>query len=374
MQPSSALSRGVELVNPFTPTFGEVPPIFAGRQILLNELCRAYSSPARRPSLTLCVSGARGSGKTALLAAASQEAQARGWVVASTTALPGMLEDILERAREGASHLIDPPSGHQLTSVGIGQIVELGWSQPPTAPANWRSRMNSLLDVLAEQSVGLLITVDELQPELDEMVQLAAVYQHFVRENRRVGLLMAGLPFNVSRMLRHKSVSFLRRSESAFLGRLADTDVRDALRDTIEQGGRTVGEDALDRMTNAVGGFPYLLQLVGFKAWDQSPRNESISVGDATAGIEAAQRDMMERVLPATYDELSDGDVLFLEAMLEDPEVSSMGVIAQRLGKSSSYASQYKRRLLEQGVIGERRRGEVAFELPYMREFLLTRR
>lgn len=37
------------------------------------------------------------------------------------------------------------------------------------------------------------------------------------------------------------------------------------------------------------------------------------------------------------------------------------------MGVASNYASQYKRRLLEDGVIGERRRG---FDIPAFREFL----
>ena len=41
-----------------------------------------------------------------------------------------------------------------------------------------------------------------------------------------------------------------------------------------------------------------------------------------------------------------------------------------RMGVASNYASQYKRRLLEGGVIGERRRGLVGFDIPAFRELL----
>lgn len=49
--------------NPFTPSFGEVPLVMAGRGQLLSEFDRAFSSQARRPSLTSLISGARGTGK-----------------------------------------------------------------------------------------------------------------------------------------------------------------------------------------------------------------------------------------------------------------------------------------------------------------------
>ena len=44
--------------------------------------------------------------------------------------------------------------------------------------------------------------------------------------------------------------------------------------------------------------------------------------------------------------------------------------IASRMGVASNYASQYKRRLLGDGVIGERERGLVGFDIPAFREFL----
>ena len=45
--------------------------------------------------------------------------------------------------------------------------------------------MEDLLDLLAAHDLGLLITVDEVSPQVDEMVTLAATYQHFVIERRR---------------------------------------------------------------------------------------------------------------------------------------------------------------------------------------------
>ena len=44
--------------------------------------------------------------------------------------------------------------------------------------------------------------------------------------------------------------------------------------------------------------------------------------------------------------------------------------IAKRMGIASNYASQYKRRLLEDGVIGERGHGLVGFDVPAFKEFL----
>ena len=43
------------------------------------------------------------------------------------------------------------------------------------------------------------------------------------------------------------------------------------------------------------------------------------------------------------------------------------------MGVASNYASQYRARLVEQGIIGTRGRGKVAFDMPRFKEFLLSK-
>lgn len=82
---------------------------------------------------------------------------------------------------------------------------------------------------------------------------------------------------------------------------------------------------------------------------------------------------MEERVLSATYRELSAKDVEFLEAMLTDRRESRMGTIASRMGVSSGYAAKYKTRLLALGAIRQMGRGVVAFDMPGLRAYVVSR-
>ena len=85
-------------LNPFTPSFGEVPFILAGRDRLLREVNTAFARPNRSPELTMLISGARGTGKTALLARIAEDAVRNGWIAVTSIASPGMLEDIYQHA------------------------------------------------------------------------------------------------------------------------------------------------------------------------------------------------------------------------------------------------------------------------------------
>lgn len=356
--------------NPFTPTFGMIPPFMAGREGLIEELSSAFANGLGDPNLCTIISGARGTGKTALLSFLSSEAASQGWISANTTASVGMLEDILDQATVAARDFLDSLGGRKLRGITVGQFVGLEWDNEPLRAGNWRTQMNALLDQLKEQDVGLLITVDEVKVRFEEMKQLARVYQHFVREGRKVALLMAGLPHAVSALLNDEDVSFLRRARKHTLGRIADAEIRDALVLTVEENGRRIGHDALDFAVKAIDGFPYMMQLVGYSMWAEHPSSLEISLADAERGAELARAEMVEGIVAYTYRELSDGDKRFLAAMLPDKKASSLADVASRMGVKSNYASQYKRRLLEQGVIDEPQKGWVRFDMPVMREYL----
>ena len=181
---------------------------------------------------------------------------------------------------------------------------------------------------------------------------------------------MAGLPYKISALLRNDSVSFLRRAQIHQLGRIDDYEIEHALEQTINQAGRKIAPKALDSAVHAIGGFPFMMQLVGFRTWAVHPENTVISAEDVSTGIKLANAEMRARILETTYRELSKGDLKFLRAMLPDEGESTVATIAKRMGVKSNYAGQYKRRLLEQGVIGERGTSAVGFDIPGFRELL----
>ena len=361
-----------EAINPFTPSFGKIPPILAGRSFLIGELERAFSTNPNDPNLCSLFSGPRGVGKTVLMSYLARKAESSGWISANVTARPGMLEDILERTMDAANEFVEKPSPVRLASISIPALFGASWEYRSSDSGNWRTRMNRVFDVLEEHSIGLLITIDEIDPNLDELVDFAATYQHFVREDRKVALFMAGLPANVSTLLSDKSVSFLRRAAQHQLGRIDDFDIALAFRETIEEAGKTVAEDALLLATQVTGGFAYMMQLVGFRTWIESGADDVICCSHVERGAMLARRDFENGVIKKTLQELSDGDIAFLEAMLPDEDrPSSMNDIAARMGKTANYARVYRTRLSEQGLISVARRGFVEFEMPLLREYLV---
>ena len=358
------------LRNPFTPTFGKVPPHMAGRDRVIVDLLAGLENGPGDPNLTTILIGARGTGKTALLSHISREAGARGWISVDVSARPGMLEGILLGARKAATHLIEDARSPQIKGVQIGQLLGVEWERADKTPSTWRLDMEDLLDALEEHGAGLLITVDEVRGNLEEMIDLVSVYQHFVREDRRVALLMAGLPFKTSELLANEDISFLRRAQHRYFGRIEDTAVETSLEATVREAGRSIEAVALRRAVEEIDGFPYMMQLLAYRAWAENPESPIITLSDVESAATVARSELETSVLETTYRELSPKDRAFLFAMLEDGGESAMTAIAKRMGVKGNYAGQYKRRLLEQGLIETRGSKAVGYALPGLKEFL----
>lgn len=370
MPDRSNFLRGTQK-NPFTTNFGKVPVYFAGREDVISEITCMFEGDEETACCLLV--GARGTGKTALLTYFSNIAQRLGWISANVSAIPGMLQDIIQQTETAASHLLEPSKKRTLKSIGVSGIGTIEWDNSFEDTTNWRGKMTSLLDALNDQGTGLLITVDEVTVSLPEMVELVVVFQHFVREERKVALLMAGLPYNVEALIRGESTSFLRRADRFDLDPLADYEVKEAFKLTVEEGGKVIDDAALDSAVERIGGFPFMFQLMGYRAWRASGERGFISEGDIYSGAEHAAKQMEQKVFDATFAELSKADKNFLIAMLDDDTVSTRKSLMERLHKPSSHISTYKNRLIQAGLIGENIDGAFYFAMPGLREYLHKR-
>ena len=214
------------------------------------------------------------------------------------------------------------------------------------------------------------MTVDELDAGIDELRTVVSTYQHFVRERRDVAIIMAGLPPKVSNLLRNDSISFLSRAFQHHLEAVEESEVRFSMKKTIELAGRTIDKEALGLAVKNTKGFPFMIQLIGYQMWRQHPEKKSISFRDAEEGIALAQNDLERMIFDITYSELSDKDIAFLTAMLDDNEYSIISDISRRMGVTPKYAGVYRKRLIEHGIISSRGYGKVAFDLPMLREYI----
>ncbi|MDX1511876.1 MAG: ATP-binding protein, partial [Nitriliruptorales bacterium] len=271
--------------NPFTPGYGVVPQVFAGRQpefadfegVVLKRVAEGIYEPAR------LLTGDRGMGKTALLKQFEAEAREAGHWVVRVSAVRGdaIVADLLEAL---ANVLVDHDattglgrearaSLKRLAGLVIGRTGVSVQELPRKSAANraHRDLTEILVDVgsiARDRQTALLLLLDESQ-NIDRAT-IGALFHAFqeaqgqtVTERHETGatlrahlplaIYVAGLP-GLPAALRAAGSTFGERAHRIELGLLSEGDVAEALTAFAEHAGVTVDADAADRFVELVGG------------------------------------------------------------------------------------------------------------------------
>ncbi|WP_422116636.1 AAA family ATPase [Brachybacterium sp. UNK5269] len=359
--------------NPFTPGFGLTPIILAGRDVAIEEFTAALAGNVPEARAIL-ISGARGSGKTVLLTEFKELALEAGWVdLRLHTSSSSLAEELRSQA---ISHLrdLDPEAeSSRLTSAGVSALSAgrdiLQRYDGEVEP------LTTLLDRLAAlteaEGGGVLITLDELQSvQPDQLHALTQHVQDLIGSGHPVGFIAAGVRTGVDALLAHERTTFLRRAHRIEVGSVDVGTAAEAIRMTIADTAKTITPEAAVLAGEISQGYPYLIQLIGSKAWQNSGDADTIEIEDVRGGRGHVIAAMVKNVHGPALRGLSARKREYLLAMLEDEGPSSVGDIAQRMGIDPRNQSTYRERLIEDELIRPAGRGFVEYALPYLGEAL----
>ncbi len=257
--------------------------------------------------------------------------------------------------------------------MGVGAIA---WDSTDrhVVAAGLRNQLELACDLLAERETGLLLTFDEVHHSNQaDLRDVFVAVQHLFRNDREIAVAAAGLPSAISNLLNDAVLTFLRRADRHILGQIEPDEVERALRATIEGSGRTISGAACRAAAAATGGYPFLIQLVGYHVWRQRPDQRAITVADVEAGAATAMSRMESLVHEPALADLSNVDRAFLAAMAMDDGPSRISDIARRLGVDLGYTSVYRQRLIDAQMIEPAGHGVLRFTLPRMTEHLRRR-
>jgi AAA+ ATPase superfamily predicted ATPase len=354
--------------NPFNPQFGKRPAKFVGRDQVINDFLSSLENK-NDPNRNTILTGIRGSGKTSILSDIHESLDDKKYLVVDITAGDGMLLAILDEcARNGKKWLGKKFSGYDSVTVG-GFGFSIGLKKKDESNVHgFRYSISEILGTLKKNKIGIVFLIDEVHNDTPEMREFATTYQHLVRENNDVALLMAGLPSSVQDILNDKVLTFLRRAHRVYLENVHIEAVKIAYEEAFGAEGRKFLDDTARSAAQATDGYPYLIQLVGYYMW--KTERTDITADDLANAVILSKADMFQNIHDLVVGELSARDKDFLKAMSVDEQESEFGDIAKRMGVTSGYASKYRERLLRAGVIHKRSYGKLSFTPPYMREYI----
>ena len=362
--------------SPFSPGYGRRPLVFGGHEDELDELTEVYRTLDFGENQSVLISGLRGAGKTSMLTMLQDAALEQGWAVISDDASGGLMERIMETTIPALLDTLEPTSRTQLSGLGIWQFnAQLQYvDRHRQAKPLLRRDLIALSEHL--RGTGILITIDEVssgKTRLRELSRVALEVSHALRAGANVMIVFAGIKLDLDALLEHDHTTFLRRSRQLDFRRLTPAQTRHVLEESIRIGGRRIDEDALKQLIAVSQGYPYLVQLVGDYAWRNTPRAEVISRADAEVAHHKAIIAVQQRVISRVYQDLSEKDREFMQAMAVDTDRSKVSDLVTRMEVSAQYVQVYKRRLIDTGYVTSDGHGYVAFSLPYLGEYVRSK-
>lgn len=374
--------------NPYRPGFNEIPKELAGRDDVLEDLRDAIEVAAldgRMPRPTLLV-GARGVGKTVLLAEAASIAGSRfGWPRIQIEMRPetAFTPDLIDAVERTCNMLQDARPRKKMRAEtltvraglpGVGGEVrfarqaDLASDPTPTL----RPALAELAGLLIQRESGAILTVDEAHlAKRAELAALAALLQEGTGERWPIVVVFAGLP---SMRSPDHSVTYFERGSWHELGLLDRQDTLRALRRPAQEAGRPMDDDAAELLADASGGYPYAVQLYGHHAWRTSADRDRIEISTAQAALPRAHRELERGLYAARWTAASPAQKRYLLAVATvtaSGKPATARAIADELGRQPKQLSTARDSLLKQGTLtveGD----ELRFTIPGMSAYVLA--
>ncbi len=307
------------LSNPFRSSFGgNYGRELVGRQAVRQQL-RDTLAVARTPEDCTILFGARGSGKTATLVAAMEDARAHGWLVVDTDSsrqggllagLPEAIEEALDTIEGAAPKRSKYVREHHLS---LGKLYRTAWKQVAPA-ARVRSPLKVLTDLAKaatenEANAGVLLVVDELSATSTQDARaLGSALQNIItKKYYALQFRGAALPTFKHQTLGHRDLSFFRRCAKEHLSYITELDALHGFQVYAETSDGEFDDDALTLAASQVNGSPYMFQLIGYHSWNASlaPR-KPISTAVVSAAIRRAAAEYDDEVSKWTWADLDE--------------------------------------------------------------------
>ena len=364
------------MANPFTPGFGTVPTVMAGRDDLLGDIQFALASGPRHPGFVSLLIGERGVGKTAVLMATRDRAEQVGWRVCQVDALlPEADTSAQEALTEQALDIRDeiaPPDRRNFSEVRAGPA---GVRTVPAAVEPRRTRrmqraFDELADLVAgEGGAGVLMIVDEFHnltpPEAN--VIASTVQQVTKGSEKPLALLGAGLTYMTHTLLTHKGFTFFQRCKRHRIGNLSLSDAKYAMAAPLEDAGIFVDDILLSRAAQATNGFPFAVQSIGYHLWEAAQTSDEVTERDLTSAIDAMRTDV-DQAAGVDWDRFSPRLQDFLAAMSQDAGTSRIADVAARIGAKPNQANALRKRLIDAGAVASAGYGRIVFSDQRLRD------
>ncbi|WEV39949.1 ATP-binding protein [Lactobacillus sp. ESL0681] len=341
------------MINPFNPTFGDVPNIFLDKNKQVRELVSLIKQSQFARSFF--ITGVRGSGKTAFLTQLAKKFQQDDQcyyidLLNRDGILTSLAHKLDHQVHSQTNRAFRNINSFSFGSVSISREVEI----PEVDEI-----LDDLLKTVTQQGKYVVVTIDEVTNS-KAIQNFAQVFSSLKRAGYPLYVIMTGLPDIVLDIQNESKLTFLLRSEKLVMSELRVTEMI-----TTYQKELTCSLAVAEKMAQITKGYSYAFQLLGWLCFEK--HNSNFTAAELRLIIPQYQLQLFENAYQKIFMGLSENDRQYLLSVNDHQKFND---VVAKMHKSKGYVSQYRRRALERQLITVAGHGYVDYTLPYFGEYL----
>ena len=385
------------ITNPYAPGAGTRPYELVGREVLLAAFDVAVQrSQIRLPARSMVLYGLRGVGKTVLLNEFSRTAGERRWITidveaqAGESLVPALTRAIFNSLREAGgawsaealswarrvfkafSIKADPGTGSY--SFGLDIEPARGYADSGDLERDMPEMLTELATLAGHHGTGVLLTIDEMQEADDQVLRALNTTVHRLGqgvEPRPFLFVGAGLP-SLRRIVAEATSYAERLFDYRHIDRLDEPAIRLALERPAAALGVAWDGAAMAEAVEFSRGYPYFVQVFAAHAWDVAAGSR-IALSDAEMAAHRARQELDVGLYATRWQRATRAEQRFMQAMADLATDGPVGMseLAVAMGRAKvSQLSPARNQLISKGLVYTPDRGEVAFTVPGMSDFV----
>jgi len=374
--------------NPYTPNAGSRPHELAGRsgeleqfRVLVGRLKRGATEQS------MIVRGLRGVGKTVLLNAFEDRAEAEGFLTYYHELTPdsSLIAQIAHDAQSALARLklsaramkrirgaLEHLATIRLTGPeGLGLAVDLRAADEGTIAGDLSELFLAVGAAAAEKNSGVVFLLDEVQfvQEVEYRSLISALHRA-TQKNMPITAAAAGLP-QIPRLTGEARSYAERLFTFPVIAGLSEQDGHAALVEPARHQHVDYEPAAVALALEWTRGYPFYIQQLGKHAWNLA-KTSPITTGDVEAAVPAAQQALDASIYEVRIQRATREERRYMRAMAELGEGPyRSGQVAAKLGRSTSELSMARQHLIDKGLAyATEDYGHIDFTVPRFDEFM----
>lgn len=378
--------------NPFAPGAGSRPPELAGRDAILETAEIACGRAINgRNARSMMLLGLRGTGKTVLLNEIGRVAKKHGFLVSKIESpeSANLARLLYPEMRKVMRSLSIVEAAKQIANRGLKGLrgfasifkIEVGIAEVTVEPepgladsGDLEHDLPDLFVVIGEAAQaagkGWILLIDEVQYLSDaDLSALIVAIHRMSQEGLPVLLVGAGLP-QVARLAGEAKSYAERLFVYPPVGALDRPAAIQAIQKPILDEEASIDPEALDRIVDQTGGYPFFLQEWASTAWNIAEDPE-ITADDVDRSYAETLASLDEGFFNVRIERLTRSEVLFVKAMADLGDGPyAMADIAKALGRNLQSLGPTRANIIFKGMIYSTEHGYLNFTVPLFADYM----